>query len=79
MEKFIKFDDSDCGQKCYRLINLYHVITLKVSEKMNKIELKMDDGSCYNMEFGDKSEFEKIEKELLYKIDHLYPKENIRF
>lgn len=78
MEKFIKFVDFDCGQKCYRLINLYHVITLTVTEKMNKITIKMDDGSRYSVEFGDKSEFENFEKELLYKIDHLYPKENIR-
>lgn len=79
MEKFIKFGDFDCGQKCYRLINLCHVIALTVTEKMNKIIIKMDDGSCYNVEFGDKSEFENFEKELLYKIDNLYPKENIRF
>lgn len=77
MEKFIKFNTFNCGEKCYRLINLYHVITLTVYEKMNKITLKMDDGSRYDVEFGDKSEFEKFEKELLYKIDQLYPKENI--
>lgn len=82
MDKFIRFEVFDHieGQKYYRVVNLNHVVSFKVSEKLNKIVFRTVDGSVFIAEkFDDNSKFKEFEKELLSKIEHLYPKETIRF